>query len=425
VGLAGPAGPTIVLPHGTAVTYSPSGRRLLERDRHGHELARLAWGPDGALAEASLRVPDGSWLTIEPRAAGHAPWGLADRLWRGHEALALFTAVDYARVGFIPALDEPARLPPGGGTAVLNLIASLAADQRCPRLSYRGPFASEELFLALLESFRYEPGAGDPLTAFMEAELAWIPAPHERLVGPRGTWIQMREGIEKVVWSGRAYYRGAWQGIRRHAPRCLREAEGYVLCSLQALGTTIEDHLRIDAAGDTVDVLPVAPPAPGTRPAPTAILRGVAAAVAARSAPVLGPFIREVAAELVLEWGAVARDLIALEGTRLRVATALLPAVRARLAAAATPDERIQGGLAVISELAHLTGDGLRARAQERVAALPPGRQAAVLEAGQSFPAGEAARAIAAAVQALLAEARLGDGMQDERDVEGDEGADR
>jgi hypothetical protein len=407
------------------VTYSPAGRRLLEQDRHGHDLARLAWSPDGRLAEASVRVPDGSWLTIEPRAAANSPWGVADRLWRGGETLTVFTAVDYARVGAIPVLEEPARLPPGGGTAVLNLIASLAIDQRCPRLAYPGPFAGEELFLALLESFRYEGGGGDPLAAFRKGDLAWIPAPHERLVGPGGAWIQMRDGIEKVVWGGRTYYRAAWQGVRRHAPRCLREADGHVLCSLQALGAVLEDHLRIDPAGHTVDILVVPPSSAAVRPAPPAVLAGVAAAVAARSAPALGPFIRAVAGAFTLEWGPVARDLMALEGTRLRMTSRLLAAARALLARAATPDERVSIGLAALSELAHLAGDALRARAQARAAALPRGRQEALLDEAGGGPAGESARAIAAAVEVLLAEARLGDGVEDQGDVEGDESADR
>jgi hypothetical protein len=103
----------------------------------------------------------------------------------------------------------------------------------------------------------------------------------------------------------------------------------------------------------------------------------------------------------------------------------LLAAARALLARAATPDERVSIGLAALSELAHLAGDALRARAQARAAALPRGRQEALLGERGGGPAGESARAIAAAVEALLAEARLGDGVEDQGDVEGDEGADR
>ena len=40
----------------------------------------------------------------------------------------------------------------------------------------------------------------------------------ERLLAEGGIYIQMRDGIEKVVWEGRPYYRAVWQGVRRHAP---------------------------------------------------------------------------------------------------------------------------------------------------------------------------------------------------------------
>jgi hypothetical protein len=432
---AGTTGSTSVLPHGTAVTYSPAGRRLRERDRHGHDLARFTWREDDTLAEASVRIPDGSWLTIEPRATTDAPWGPSDRLWYRGAALTVFAAVDYARVSSIPPLAEPARLPPGGGTAMLNLIASLAADQGCRRLFYAGPYPTEQLFLALLESFRYDGGGDDPLRAFMSADLAWIPAPHERRVAEGGIWIQMRDEIEKVVWEGRAYYREVWQGVRRHAARRVRESEGRVLCSLWALGTGLEDHLRMGSAGEAIEVLPLTPVAPRVVLAPSAVLSGVAAAVAARSAPALGPFVMEVAGELTLEWGPVGRDLIDIDGARLRVTSRLLPEVRARLSAAPTSDESVNIALAVVAELAHLAGDALRVCAQVRLAALPPAAQAAVLEAARGVETEDCARAIATAVRALLADPALlvgadsdpplRDGVQDQLDVEGDEGADR
>ena len=98
---------TVVLPHGTTVTYDAAGRRLLERDRHGHPLARLTWRDDGTLAAAAVRLPDGSWLAIEPGAVIDAPWGRSDRLWHHDTPLTIFAAVDYARIAFIPAVAEP------------------------------------------------------------------------------------------------------------------------------------------------------------------------------------------------------------------------------------------------------------------------------------------------------------------------------
>ena len=391
-------GTIVGLPHGTAVTYTASGRRLLERDRHGHDLARLAWHDD-TLVSASVRIGDGSWITIEPRATSDAPWGLSDRLWHHGTPLTVFRATDYARIASIPPLAEPSRLPPGVGTAVLNLLAGLATDQRCGPVAYQGPYPSEELFLALLESFHYEGGGSDPLQAFRAAGLMWRPAPCERELTAAGVWIQRRERIEKVTWEGRSYYRADWQGVRRHTAGRLRDSGQSVICSLWAFEDPVEDHLRIDAHDDPV-VLPVEPPSMQMLPAPPGLLTGLAAVVAARSLPVLGPLIMEEAAGLKLQWAPLARDLVSLDNDRLCVSNRLLPAVRSRQAAA-SHEERAGAAVAILAELAHLIGDILRRRAQRRLAALPECDARRILEADVPLPDTQIARAIAGAVRAL------------------------
>ena len=136
----------------------------------------------------------------------------------------MFAALDWTRVNGIPPLAEPARLPAGAGTAVLNLIARLAADQRVPELRYEGPYPTEHLFLALLESFRWiGPGGADPLAAFMTGGLTWAPAPHARAFEPEGVYVQRRARVEKIVVAGRAFYRPDWQGVGRRTPRVVRE----------------------------------------------------------------------------------------------------------------------------------------------------------------------------------------------------------
>ena len=84
------------------------------------------------------------------------------------------------------------------GAAVLNLLATLAVDTGRARLAYRGPYPGEQLFRTLLESFRYEDGGADPLAAFRRGDLAWIPAPHERLVGPGETTTCTGDGVSRV-----------------------------------------------------------------------------------------------------------------------------------------------------------------------------------------------------------------------------------
>ena len=196
-------------PHGTVVTrrLGPAGQPLLlsEADRHATPLTVAEWDEAGRLRHAKVRLPDRSWVGIEPRAAESPTWGRSDRLWlldpdkpfHPVEPITHFQSVDYGAVSFIPPLAEPERLPPGAGTAVLNFLASLLVDQGTTRVHYRGPYATEQLFTALLESFRYDPAATSPLDQFMGAPLAWTSAPHERLFSPAGAYVQLREGDRK------------------------------------------------------------------------------------------------------------------------------------------------------------------------------------------------------------------------------------
>ncbi|OLE50099.1 MAG: hypothetical protein AUG01_02720 [Candidatus Rokubacteria bacterium 13_1_20CM_2_69_58] len=387
---------------------------MLSFDRHGHLVSELAWASDGSLARARVRLPDGTWLAIEPRATTAAPWGLADRLWRAErfpeggdppgEPLTVFEALDWARIDRIPPLAEPTRLPPGGGTAVLNLIAELARAQGVARLAYRGPYPTEQLFAALLESFRYAPAdATDPLAAFMAGELAWTPAPHERLFVADGLYVQRRARVEKVVFRGAAYYRPDWQSVVRQAPKRVRDVPEGVLCSLWALGRPVEDHLLLASEGDLLRVLePVVHECPA-RPMPPEVVGGVAAIVAAGSARPLAPVIEDVARAVALEWGAVARDLVTIGADRIRVSEGFRAALAERLATAHGRGPRATLALAAIVELGVLVGDALRARAQARLVALPPAAQAAALDAPPPED-GRHARAIGDAIEALLRE---------------------
>ena len=384
-------------------------------DRRGTLVTVLRPTAAGSLESAWVRIPDGSWLGIEPRATRDAPWGWSDRLWHAaappasgwHGArLTLFEALDWARIDRIPVLAEPARLPPGGGSAVLNLVAERAAEQGAGPLPYRGPYPTEQLFLALLESFRYERDTSDPLAAFMAGELAWRPAPSERLFVSGDLYVQRRERIEKVVWRGITYYRPEWQGIVRHAPRRIVDSPEGVRCGLWALGHRLEDSLALRADGDLDAILGGEPAPAPSRPLPAAVWSGVAAIVAARGASPLARFVESAAQTLSLEWGAVARDLVQIGRGRVRVATRLREALAAGLAAAPTAADRAALGLAAVAEMAALVGDALRGRAQAEIVALgaaAPSTLASPAEPGG--PSGvERARAITAAVEALLAD---------------------
>ena len=208
--------------------------------------------------------------------------------WAPREALTLFQALDYARPDVIPPLFAPARLPPGAGTAVLNLIAGLMKDQGVARVRYRGPYPTEQLFTALLECFRHDPALDDPLRRFMdEGDVDWMPAPHERHLVAPGVSVQLRHQIDKVVLDGVAFYRRDWQGVIRHEPRVVREEGARVICSLWALGRSLEDRLTLDRSGEVQER-----PAPALDPIPPAPLPPVwapalAELIARESAPAL------------------------------------------------------------------------------------------------------------------------------------------
>jgi hypothetical protein len=386
-------------------------------DRRGTLVAMLQHTAAGLLESAWVRIPDGSWLGIEPRATRDAPWGWSDRLWHAVEPssggwrgtpLTLFEALDWARIDRIPALGEPARLPRGGGTAVLDLIATLAVEQGAERLAYRGPYPTEQLFLALLESFHYEPeSSSDPLAAFIQGGLTWRPAPSERVFVSDDLYVQSRARIEKVVWRGVAYYRPDWQGVARHSPRRIIDTPDGVCCALWALAQPIETHLLLHPNGELSRILSETPSTSPTRRLPPSVWAGVVAAVAAHCAAPLAPFVESAAGAFALEWGPVARDLVRIGPGRVTISDRLRAALAGRLATAPARADRAALGLAVIAEMAALVGDELRGRAQAAILGLPPAAQPAALEGegrGGSQGGPERARDIALAVDVLLDE---------------------
>jgi hypothetical protein len=391
---------------GAEILRDARGRRIGERDRWGGRVARLAWADDGALAEGALRLPDGGWLVIEPRAMRDPRWGLSDVLRREGDAVPLthFATVDWAAIEAIPPLAEPTRLPAGAGTAVLNLIAALAADQGRAGLPYRGPYPTEQLFTALLEAFRWEGDVTDegPLAAFMAGGLTWSPAPFARAFTPEGACVQSRQRVEKVVWRGRTYTRADWQGVERHAAHRVHDADGRVHCALWALGAPLESHLILSLDGEVVatqDPEPV-----GTRESVAAeIIAGLVAVVVASSAPALAGALRAVAAQMTFAWSPLAGDLVEIGDTHAHLAQAMPAALCARVTAAGSRVEQVRLGFAALAELAAAAGDALRGRAQLRLAADTAPAQAEVLGAARSpEEAAASARDIGRAVEALL-----------------------
>lgn len=414
-GLSNPGADSLVKVsrHGTVICLSRTAaggpqRCLVEFDRRGTLLTVARWDEAGRLRWAKFRLPDGRWVGIEPRSTHSPLWGESDRLWllsdgapfRPAEELSHFRAVDYGAVAVIPPLAEPHRLPPGAGTAVLNFLACLLVDQAYPSVFYRGPYATEQLFTALLESFHYDSAAGAPLSQFLDSDLSWTPAPHERRFLPEGIYVQLRDGVEKVVFRGKAYYRRQWQSVIRSEPRVIREADGRVVCSLWALGTPVEDHLILDADGEVVDVRVAEPEAGPVEPLSLAWKPALRALLAQQSAPALRPWLDEALQALTLEWGPVAGDLMEVSGERAVLSLKLPRLFRRRLAGCQAQAERLSLALALVVEVARLLGPALRLRAQGLLAALPEAGQREALE---SPPATSPLTGVEELAQALAA----------------------
>jgi hypothetical protein len=358
-------------------------------DRLGHLVAACRWRSDGALAWAKCRLADERWLGLEAGAAEHPAWGVSDRVWlmepdapwAPREPVTIFQALDYGRPDFIPPLLEPRRLPPGGGTDLLNVIAGLMKDRGVAGVRYRGPYPTEQLFTALLECFRYDAREALPLERFLaDGGLDWQPAPFETHHVTPGVVVHLRHEVEKVTLDGVMFYRAEWQGIRRREPRVVRPDGERVVCSLWALGGPLEDRLVLDRLGEVLEA-----PAPRLDPIPPSPLppvwgRALGELLARESAPALASSIADVTGSLALEWGPVPGDLLRVQGQRIRLSRRLREAAEAALGGAASPQERAEQALRFVLEVARLLGPEVRGRAQARLESLGEEEQRRVLE---------------------------------------------
>jgi len=376
---------------GTLVGYRPGSprRRLAQFDRLGHLVAACRWRSDGALAWAKCRLADERWLGIEPAAASHPAWGASDQVWllepdapwAPREPITLFQALDYRRPDFIPPLLEPRRLPPGGGTALLNLVAGLMKDHGVATVRYRGPYPTEQLFTALLECFRYDAREALPLERFLaDGALDWHPAPFETHHVAPGVVVHLRHEVEKVTLDGVMFYRAQWQEIRRREPRVIRDDGDRLVCSLWALGGSVEDRLVLDRRGEVLDTPASPPDSTAPSPLPPVWRAALGDLIARESAPALASSIADVTAMLDLEWGPVPGDLLRAHGQRIRLNRRLREAAEAALGGAASPPERAEQALRFVLEIARLLGPEVRARAQAHLESLGEEEQRRILE---------------------------------------------
>lgn len=399
--------------HGGLVFVDPTEprRRLIEVDRYGTLLSALTWQPTGAdLERGVLRTAFGDWIGIEARADWHDLWGLSDRVcslgrnpvWHAPEPLTVFQSLRWSAIARIPPLAAPDRLPPGAGTAVLNLIASLAEDQGIPRLRYEGPFPTEQLLCALTESFHLWAPSPDPLAALATGQLAWVPAPHERLFPGEGLCLQMRDGPEKVIFERRAYYRPQVQSLTRRERFQLHPTADSHVGGLWVLGHLVEEHFRLFPDGRLATRS-----TPGDTRRPSGPLRsgvrsGLAAVLRAASAPALAVDIDALIEPLTLRWASVPRDLATMTAREALFSWRLADLGAARVRGAVTAEERVLRALEVLVEMAHALADDVRRRAQASLATKPAREQLSALTRERRSSA--LAQAVAGGAAALAVE---------------------
>jgi hypothetical protein len=394
--------------HGSVALYRPSAaahlqHRLLEVDPSG--VATVAFNRDsrGELREAWVSLADRGMAGLLPGDAYHPLWGLSDRLVHltgtgSPTTLTLARAVRWSSIESIPPVAEPAHLPSGAGVALLNVLATLAQDQRQPALRYRGPYPTEQLFWTLTESFHCDAGP-DPLARFLaeaeatfargalaEVPVDWVPAPHERRLHLGGLVVQLRDGVERISWHGRSYYRTEGQGLRRREHRVVRVVETgdgtrrYV-ASLEALGTVVEDHLTLDEGGQPVEQHALAVDA-GLEERPMAALwrSALGALLPLEATPLLAGAIEAVWPGMHLAWGPVPGDLIEARGAALRLSPKLVRIYRSAWMDTTATERR---GLArrLVRDVLGLIGPAVRDAAVDWLLELAPARQEAELVA--------------------------------------------
>ncbi|MBI3458265.1 MAG: hypothetical protein HY002_21045 [Candidatus Rokubacteria bacterium] len=442
----------VLRPYGSITLYLPGPvplrHRLLDLDRGRHVTVAIRRGRAAEFREAWVRNVDGASLGILPGDARHPLWGPSDRIARlsrpggPPEVLTVCGTVDWDGIAAIPPLADPTRLPPGAGTSILNVLASLALDQGAGPLRYRGPYVTEQLFWALAECFRFDPGAPDALQTFLEgAEAAfaagelrevpldWTPAPHERLFLEDGLYVQLREGAEKVSWEGRAYYRTDWQGLTRREHRVVRrvttpDGQARFVASLQALGRLLEDHLVFDERGQLLARPALEAPAPEAHPdvrLPAIWQETLGLLLPLEATPLLQTAIDAVWPSLDIVWGTVPRDLVEVRGRTLRLSGVLARAYVTERAALAA---RARRGLAhrLVRDVLGLVGPPVRRAAAAWLEAEPPARQQALLEAASAADRRALAAEAATRLGPLLDALAAGEALPDESTVPGQAG---
>jgi hypothetical protein len=284
----------------------------LELDDRGRLRRWLA--PDGAVvaevepASVTLHLAgalDGP-ITIGGPVEEHLVLGPVQQICDETRALARVADTDWTQPARIPAIDAPARLPPGAGSALLNVLA-LAAQVEGRSLRYAGPYPTAALWASLGESFR----AGADLATFSagaldralrgdcsEVAVDFTPAPFERIqVGPRVV-AHVRDGIERVYLGGVAWTRSG-------ARRLVVDGDA-VRVVLWIAGAPWAEVAALDRDGRLQSGPRPLPPIRSTvlgKSFPAPLVEALAELLVDGEPPLLAVAMREVLGELPVVWG--------------------------------------------------------------------------------------------------------------------------
>jgi len=270
------------------------GRLVAVTDRDGCVHAELVWHGDTAQVTVAL-VKGGAMLVVDT-AEHDALFGRAHPIvvvtGDVRERRTTCSPIDWRAPRRIPAIAAPAMLPPGAGSAVLNLIAIAAADAAVTALRYAGPYPTDALWYALGHSFRtsgereaFVAGAADRALRLSHDEIPidFAPAPFERAWIDGGE-VHLRDGVvQRVRINGVLYApRGTpgrlvaidggklaaevWFGDRPWSRVAVLDADGRIIdgpypvtaCTSAVIGTKFPRALRVALADVVADL--VAPP---------------------------------------------------------------------------------------------------------------------------------------------------------------------
>lgn len=316
----------------------------------------LRWAGDD-LAQISLQLPDQRWLAILPKAATHPVLGQCDLVCGPfeHQGEAMapeavrtpitpFRAVDWTAPEAIPPLAEPGRLPAGGGAAILNLVAIVAARAGIGALRYTGPYPTEGLFDSLHTSFALgEADAADPVATcarFTEGveesamstvdktpAVDWHPRPFTWRWSEGGTCAQSRQaGVEAIYIEGRPY---TLQGRSRR----LIPTDGGFTAEVHLGGVCWAEIATFDPEGALVGgphPLPATESPMVGQPLPEGFRQALVRALPPRAPALMAPALGALLEAIPLEWGDAGADEAIIRDGRLIVHAELASRLKGR-----------------------------------------------------------------------------------------------